>query len=69
MEIVTEEKRRRILDPAPDSALARARDYGMDLTLILEGVATPPEARIDRVVRMQSLVRLTDELRAGISRG
>ncbi len=56
------EARRRILDPAPGTALARARDYGIDLTLILRAVESTPEERLERAARAQALA---GALRAG----
>jgi hypothetical protein len=34
-------------DPPPGSAIARARDYGMDLTLLMRNYALTPSQRLD----------------------
>lgn len=60
---LTEAARQKILDPEPGSALARARDYGIDLTLILRNVTLSPQALLENAVRAQVLVRLTRRLR------
>jgi len=60
---LTEAARQKILDPEPGSALARARDYGIDLTLILRNVTLSPQALLENAVRAQELVRLTRRLR------
>ncbi len=65
---VTEAMRQRILNPEPGSALARARDYGIDLTLILKATMMTPEERIENVVRLQRLARLTEEIRGTLRR-
>jgi hypothetical protein len=66
--VLSEEARRKILNPEPGTALARARDYGIDLTLILENIQLTPDELMDNVVRMQGLVRLTHEIREGSRR-
>jgi len=48
----------RLLSPPPNSALARARDFGVDLTLIAARLKLTPEARLD------DLQRLMDDLEA-----
>jgi hypothetical protein len=50
------EARRRILNPEPGTALARARDFGFDLTLILSAVERTPEERLERAARAQALI-------------
>jgi hypothetical protein len=40
--------RRHLLDPPEGSAAARARDYGIDLTLVLENLLLTPGERLDR---------------------
>lgn len=45
---VTEDVRRRILDPAPGTALARARGFGIDLTLVLGAISLSPAERFAR---------------------
>ena len=58
----------RILSPAPGSALARARDYGIDLTLIARNVALTPEQCLDNAVRAQIMVRTLREVRENANR-
>ena len=52
---VSEAARRRILNPEPGSALARAHDYGIDLTLILRGVESTIEERLERAASARKL--------------
>jgi hypothetical protein len=52
---ISDEARRRILHPAADSALARARDYGIDLTLIVAALERTPEERLERAAGAQAL--------------
>ncbi len=60
---MTEATRRRILDPAPGSALARARDYGIDLTLVLEAVRRTPDEQLARISQMQAMARAVTAIR------
>ena len=39
----------RFLNPAPGSAIERAREYGIDLTLILEQLRLTPAERVRRM--------------------
>lgn len=43
MKSVAEE---RLLNPPPNSAIARARDFGIDLTLLIERLQLTPEERV-----------------------
>lgn len=61
---MTEEMRRRILNPPPGSALARARDHGMDLTLLARNLDLTPKERLERAIRSQAMLRFIDRLRA-----
>ena len=45
---LSDEVRHAILNPAPESDLARARDYGIDLTLILANLERTPQERLER---------------------
>jgi hypothetical protein len=54
---MNEAARDRILNPAPGSALARARDYGIDLTLIVSALERSPEERLARGLEAAGLVR------------
>jgi hypothetical protein len=53
----TEAVRMRILNPEPGSALARARDYGMDLTLIVSALERSPEERLERGLQAARLIK------------
>jgi hypothetical protein len=55
--------RDRILHPPPGSALARARDYGIDLTLIAENIQLTPQQLLDKAARAQILFRTLREMR------
>ena len=61
--IVNENALRKIRNPPPGSALARARDYGIDLALIAAGVAATPQERLERAARAQIMARTISELR------
>ncbi|GAC1537678.1 MAG: hypothetical protein NVS2B17_10640 [Candidatus Velthaea sp.] len=50
----------RLLNPPPGSALARARDYGIDLTMLIENSRLTPSERIEKAMRAQQSV---EELR------
>jgi hypothetical protein len=65
---LSEAARRKIVDPEPGSALARARDYGIDLTIIARNLTLSPSELLENVVRAQSLVRMTREIRKGAGR-
>ena len=57
---MTPETLRRILDPDPGTALARAKEYGIDLTLLVENARKSPEERFDRG---QNAARFVEEFR------
>jgi hypothetical protein len=59
----SEEARHRILNPEPGSALARARDYGIDLSLLLENLERTPQQRLEQTVKMQRFLRVVDDVR------
>jgi hypothetical protein len=40
-----------LLNPPPDSAAARARDFGIDLTLTLQRVRLTPDERVRQLQR------------------
>jgi hypothetical protein len=61
--MLSDSARRKVLDPEPGSALARARDYGMDLTLIACNIAMTPEQRIESALRSQIMARTLHEIR------
>ncbi|MBA3769033.1 MAG: hypothetical protein H0X08_00755 [Blastocatellia bacterium] len=39
----------RLLNPRPGSRIAEARDYGIDLTLIVENLRLTPEKRLEKL--------------------
>ena len=41
----------RLLNPAPGSKCAAARDYGIDLTLLLRQLRFPPAERAEQMLR------------------
>jgi hypothetical protein len=65
---VTKAVLRKILDPAPGTALARARDYGIDLTFVAQAVASTPQERLERAVRAQDMARTLEEMRRNAKR-
>jgi len=54
----------RLLHPAPGSAIERARDYGIDLTLLVEQLRLTPA---ERVRKLESAATELEKLR-GIAR-
>jgi hypothetical protein len=50
----------RLRHPAPGSRIAAARDYGIDLTLLIENLRLTPEERIDK---LQSAMDAFEEIR------
>ena len=50
----------RLRNPLPDSAIARARDFGIDLTLLIERLRLTPE---ERVSRLQQEMMAFDQIR------
>lgn len=50
---------KRLLNPAPGSKIAAAKEYGIDLTLLLEQLRLTPE---ERVVRMQEVSRAVSQV-------
>ena len=53
----------RILNPAPGSALARARDYGIDLTLLARNIALTDDERLQNAARNLQMARTLREMR------
>ncbi len=58
---ITDDARHRILNPAPGTSLANARDFGIDLTLILRNISLSPEKRLEKAERT---MRFAHELRS-----
>jgi hypothetical protein len=50
----------RLLNPKPGSRIAAARDYGIDLSLIVENMRLTPEQRLEK---LQQAMNGFDELR------
>lgn len=55
----------RLRNPPPDSAIARARDFGIDLTLLIERLRLTPE---ERVLRLQREMMAFDQIRGIIKK-
>lgn len=55
----------RLRNPPPDSAIARARDFGIDLTLLIERLRLTPE---ERVLRLQREMLAFDQIRGIIKK-
>jgi hypothetical protein len=51
---------RRLLNPPPFSRTAAAREFGIDLTLLLEQLRLTPE---ERAARMLELCQLAEDMR------
>ena len=49
-----------LLNPPPGSAAARARDFGIDLTLLIERLQRTPEERLND---LQRVMRAFEEVR------
>lgn len=62
---LTKEQEEMLLHPKPGTAAARARDYGVDLTLNLERLRLSREKRL---ADLQSFVNDIETMRAGIKR-
>ena len=58
MKRTAEEK---LLNPRPGSQIAAARDFGIDLTLLLENLRLTPEQRLEK---LQHAMNSFEELRA-----
>lgn len=54
----------KLRNPAPGSRIEAAKQFGIDLTLLIENLRFPPEHRL---ARMQQAARFVDEFR-GIAR-
>ena len=52
----TPEQEERFLNPAPGTAGARARDFGIDLTLTLANLKLTPQQRIEKLEAMREFV-------------
>jgi len=46
-----------LLNPQPRTAAARARDFGVDLTLTLSNLRLTPEERLERLERAREFLR------------
>jgi len=66
---MTNEQREFILNPPPGSALARARDYGIDLTMLARNLELTPDERLESAMRAIELSKELDHLRATGRRG
>jgi hypothetical protein len=58
-----------LLNPPPGSAAARARDFGIDLTLLIERLKRTPEERLDDLQRvMRSLAEARQSAKPFLSK-
>lgn len=55
----------KLLNPRPGSKIAEAKEYGIDLTLIVENLRLTPEKRIEKI---QKAMVGFDELRRSANR-
>lgn len=53
----TAEEEERFLNPAPGTAAARARDFGIDLTLTLANLKLTLEERVERLEGLREFVK------------
>jgi hypothetical protein len=60
---MTPETLRRILDPEPGTALWRAKEYGIDLTLLAENVQQSIGERMRNVTRSLQMAEWAKEVR------
>jgi len=54
-----------LLNPPPGSAAARARDFGIDLTLLIQRLRLTPE---ERLLQLQRAMIEIEAMRAGVKR-
>ena len=62
---MTPETLRRIVDPEPGTALWRAKEYGIDLTLLAENLQQTTAERVQRVTRSLQTAEWAKEIREG----
>ena len=65
MLIMKRTREEKLLHPKPGSRIAEARDYGIDLTQIVENLRLTPEKRIEK---LQKAMMGFDELRRSARR-
>lgn len=53
----TREQEERFLNPAPGTAAARARAFGIDLTLTLANLRLTPQQRLERLEGLREFAR------------
>jgi hypothetical protein len=58
---LTKAQKERFLNPAPGTAAARARDFGIDLTLTLACLRLTPQQRIEQLEAKQEFLRQARE--------
>ncbi len=61
---MNDDTRRFILDPPPGSAIARARDYGIDLTQLARNLSLTPDQRLEKAERSRRMAVSLREMRA-----
>jgi hypothetical protein len=53
-----------ILNPPPDSAISRARDYGIDLTQLARNLSLTPDQRLEKAERSRRMAVSLRKMRA-----
>jgi hypothetical protein len=57
MKMLSPKQEERLLSPAPGTAAARARDFGIDLTLTVANLRLTPQQRLERLEAKREFVR------------
>ena len=57
MTTLSQKQEEMLLSPAPGSAAARARDFGVDLTLTLANLRLTPQQRLERLEAKREFAR------------
>lgn len=63
--MLTKEQEEMLLNPQPGTAAARARDFGIDLTLTIANLKLTPEQRLRRLDAKREAVR---QIREGMKK-
>jgi hypothetical protein len=61
--VTPNEIRERLLHPEPGSAIARARDFGIDLTQLARNVTLTPAQRLEKAARARRMAHTLREAR------
>jgi hypothetical protein len=57
------EAERWLIEPKPDTAAARAREFGVDLSLTVSNLRLTPEERIKQLDQLRGLEKLRQSVR------